>query len=488
MKLLRDQLAQVICENKRLAAKLEESDAKMAGLALAVDKAILELDLSNRQRDEALARVDLLEKALREVTEGKIKVERILEYYDNPHTPPRNRTITQREINRQKKEERKRNNPTGRKGRHKGCKNTAVSRKATRTVTHRPGKCGDCGGQNLELINTDNNIRIDIPFIPKMEVTNHRVDTCRCLDCGRETVPETGLTKGTSLGPNLLKMVIGLWKMNGSYQGIADFFSGLFGVDGCAKSTIQHARDAVADRMCLEADGIADQMAAKKGPMGMDETPVPVPSGTGQAWLAADEDSTLVKVEGSRGEAVLREHFPFFERPLTADGYQPYKNLFGTLQRCWAHISRESKSHVRIAEMRSGISSTDCRDAQARHDRLILVYHQAKGMGSATPGQCEVLVQRTIQIAQTYPGKLAGKIVSAAPYLFTFLLHPNMQPTNNHSERELRPIVLRRKVSGQIGSVNGMRRFGILFTCLLTWRKRNLNIYSELDRILMPQT
>lgn len=68
---------------------------------------------------------------------------------------------------------------------------------------------------------------------------------------------------------------------------------------------------------------------------------------------------------------------------------------------------------------------------------------------AATPGQCAVLVQRTIQIARTYPEKLANKIVSAAPFLFTFLPHPNMQPTNNHAERELHRPILRRKISGQ---------------------------------------
>ena len=35
-------------------------------------------------------------------------------------------------------------------------------------------------------------------------------------------------------------------------------------------------------------------------------------------------------------------------------------------------------------------------------------------------------------------------------------------------------------------SVDGMRRFSILFMCLLTWRKQKLDIYCELDRILLP--
>lgn len=327
---------------------------------------------------------------------------------------------------------------------------------------------------------------VDVPDIPKVEVTNHRTDTCRCLDCGGITTPETGPVRGTSLGPNLLKMVIGMWKMNGSCQGIAGLFSGLFGVDRCAKSTIQHARDGVADLMEPEAEAIAWEMISGDDPVGIDEMPIRRPGGTGRVWVAADDNATMVKAAASRAAAVLLEHFPMFHRPLTADGYPPYGILFGTLQRCRAHILREPDRHVRAGKKRTGVSETDCRDAEARHAQLQLVYRQAKETGSATPGQCEVFVQRTTQIALTCPEKLSNKIISAAPFLFTFLLHPGMQPTNNHTEREMRPIVLRRKVSGQICSVDGMRRFGILFTCLLIWRKRKLNIYREMDRILLP--
>ena len=186
-------------------------------------------------------------------------------------------------------------------------------------------------------------------------------------------------------------------------------------MDGCAKSTVQHGLGSMTPLMEPDANAMFEEMKSKKGPVGIDESPITVPDRTGQIWLAADEDTTLVKVAASRAEAVLREIFPFFERPLTADGYRPYRNLFKTLQRCWAHISRESESQVRIARERSGVSSTDCRDAQARHDRLMLIYHEAKEMVTATPGQCDVLVQRTIEVARTYPEKLANKIIAAAP-------------------------------------------------------------------------
>ena len=200
---------------------------KNAEQALMVDRLALKLSLATAKLDEALAKIAKQEEIIVEVTGSKAKAERILQYYDNAHTPPRNRTITQREINRQKKEERKKKNPTGRRGRHKGCTNTAVSRKATRTVVHRPDRCKSCGGGNLEAERTDNELVVDIPFIPQIEVVNHRLDTCKCLDCGKITTPSrTGLVRGTSLGPNLLKMTVGLWSMNASYEGIGEFLFG----------------------------------------------------------------------------------------------------------------------------------------------------------------------------------------------------------------------------------------------------------------------
>lgn len=100
IKLLRDHLAQVIGENKCQAANLEEVEVKSMETVLMLDQIVMEwdlanqeLDLTNRKLNEALAKVEQLENALREVAEGKIKAERILEYYDNVHTPPSSRTI-----------------------------------------------------------------------------------------------------------------------------------------------------------------------------------------------------------------------------------------------------------------------------------------------------------------------------------------------------------------------------------------------------------
>ena len=52
---------------------------------------------------------------------------------------------------------------------------------------------------------------------------------------------------------------------------------------------------------------------------------------------------------------------------------------------------------------------------------------------------------------------------------------------------EIRYPVIHRKVRGQIGSTGKMARFGILLTCILTWRKQKLNFYREMDRVLLAR-
>ena len=125
----------------------------------------------------------------------------------------------------------------------------------------------------MERASTNVKNVIDIPVIPKAEVTKHIIEACRCRSCHTVTVPKTGLNRGTSLGSNLLKFVAGLWKGKASYSDIADMLFGLFGMEGCAKSTVQHALGSTADAMAPEADSIKVEMDNKKTPVGIGETP-----------------------------------------------------------------------------------------------------------------------------------------------------------------------------------------------------------------------
>ena len=73
-------------------------------------------------------------------------------------------------------------------------------------------------------------------------------------------------------------------------------------------------------------------------------------------------------------------------------------------------------------------------------------------------------------------------------YLFTFLYHSNVPPDNNASERAIRNIKVKQKVSGQFKSTNGAFGFAVLRSITDTVKKNRLGILNALENIAKLQT
>ena len=168
------------------------------------------------------------------------------------------------------------------------------------------------------------------------------------------------------------------------------------------------------------------------------------------------------------------------------DGYSAYL-YYDKRQRCWSHILRDSRH---LCE-----SHRDCADVHVLHGRLKRLYDEAVGLRrlglEASAPHEPRMRRRAMEIAAAYRHAGFGfgnTLANAAPCLFTFMVYPGVEPTNNAAERELRPVVLHRKMRGKLVSPSGMRMFGTLMTCLLTWRKRGLDVGEELRRIALGAT
>ena len=87
-----------------------------------------------------------------------------------------------------------------------------------------------------------------------------------------------------------------------------------------------------------------------------------------------------------------------------------------------------------------------------------------------------LLLMLTIGIGDQYAFRSRARFCpSASPAVSVF------------GQGRVRPMAARRKIGGQAGGVKGMRRQGTLLMCLLAWRKRNLNVNRELERVLAPK-
>ena len=67
-------------------------------------------------------------------------------------------------------------------------------------------------------------------------------------------------------------------------------------------------------------------------------------------------------------------------------------------------------------------------------------------------------------------------------YLFIFVTNPDVDPTNNISERELRKLVVIRKISNGSRSKKGAKNTVTLLTILQTLKNTNKNLFQQLEK------
>ena len=86
----------------------------------------------------------------------------------------------------------------------------------------------------------------------------------------------------------------------------------------------------------------------------------------------------------------------------------------------------------------------------------------------------------------THPNcrRIAKRLGKHSGELFTFVVCPEVEGTNNVAERVLRPYVVRRKISGGHRSWAGARRHEILMSVLATCRLRREDLLATVTGAL----
>jgi len=106
-----------------------------------------------------------------------------------------------------------------------------------------------------------------------------------------------------------------------------------------------------------------------------------------------------------------------------------------------------------------------------------------------SPQTCQLEVELNQLLAQQIDKKQFAKtftfqksMIKHRNHLFTCLYHLEVPPDNNASERAIRTIKVKQKISGQFKS--GQHDFCVLRSIIDTLRKRNLNILSFLKEMV----
>ncbi len=151
------------------------------------------------------------------------------------------------------------------------------------------------------------------------------------------------------------------------------------------------------------------------------------------------------------------------------------------LQFCWSHILDDSKK----------LSENFGAEAKFVHRKLKEVYAIAKSLNhKGTSEQIEQLKGEIFQLTlRRYTHSTVRRFVNNLYYrdinsLFVFATDPDVEGTNNISERELRELVIQRDITHGSGSQRGAHAMAMLISIIQTLKLSKKNVLQGLQQII----
>jgi transposase len=211
-------------------------------------------------------------------------------------------------------------------------------------------------------------------------------------------------------------------------------------------------------------------------------------------WVFVARTFAFFTIAKSRSSEVLYQLLgPQFLGILCTDRFSAYiKYHKGKAQFCWAHLKRDLLGLQQFS--RTTVADRFARDALALHARLFRLWHRFR-RGDIDRDQLNQksiplemkffeLAKRHVNCADAEVRPLARLFFDHSDRLFAFVMHPDVEPTNNKSERAVRTAVQWRKTSFGNRSKKGELATARLLTAAGTCKMQGRNVLEFLEETI----
>lgn len=429
-----------------------------------------ENDLLRHENGYLRGRVNELEAETASLKVQLAKLDARLAMYENAHTPPSLKRGGKRKEDRKEGEKGK----PGQKNGHKGL--TRPTAKPDRQVQVTKEICPDCGAKLGDPFRIESTICEDIPEPQPSTVIEYKICHYICPCCQKEVIgTDPGCPNEGRFGNNTIAHVAllkyGSRLPHRKIQGALKQFYGLV----ISPATILDLTRRAADAVQPVYDAILDRIRGAPV-LYIDETSIDVQGENHWIWVFTTPTEAFFVIRKSRGMKVLLEVLTReFVGIIVCDGWRSYSGFTNRIQRCWAHLLRESKD---LAEK--------IPEAVPIHEALKNLYDQlTDALKSDPPPEVRKVMWHSARtrLGQLITGEYAnlkvqnfiGKVSNGFEFWFTFVIQPGVEPTNNRAERALREHVVIRKIIGTLRNSKGTSIHERLMTVLATWSLQGLD-------------
>jgi len=357
----------------------------------------------------------------------------------------------------------------------------------TAVVEHAAATCPDCGGTLTGGWVRWQRQVIDLPVAPAT-VTAQVVLARRCGRCGKTVTPTLDLSDQVlgrhRVSLQLMALIVLLREQLrlpvGLIQRYLETVHGLHLSQGELVAILQTTGTQATTAVAAVRDGIRASPVVQADETGWREN-----GQNGYLW-SLSKTTLRYFTQGNRRKEMVDEVLGTAGEPdaftgtLVTDFYAAYDHYPGPHQRCWIHLLRD------IHELRRKYPTDGVLSQWAT--RVLRLYHQAKadrGPEASWSADRQASWRRDRQrryeralarCCRPYVGAavpqrvLCQRVLKYLPELFTFIGDPRVPADNNAAERSVRPLVVRRKISGGTRTTASTLCRTALCTLTETWQ------------------
>jgi transposase len=331
---------------------------------------------------------------------------------------------------------------------------------------------------------------VDIPPVQPV-YTEYRQYGCACPGCDhfqKATYPP-GVNAPIQYGPRVAAYVsyLSVYEYL-PYQRLCLLMKDVFGLP-FSEGSISNLLSRAAAKATPVYEAIQAQLQ-QASYVGSDETGAKVKGTSWWIWAWQNAKNTFLKASAGRGSQTIEDTFPngLPKATLGSDRWAAQlKTTSKAKQLCLAHLQRDL---IYLEESEKSPWATHCKTL---FEQALQLDKQAQERGQAfRPTEKQAyqiehrlnrLLTRTIDQKQ-YPETLTFQrsMIKYRDCLLVFLYDLEIPPDNNASERAIRNVKVKQKVSGQFKT--GQHTFCILRSVIDTLKKRDLDIFAYLSQIM----
>lgn len=403
----------------------------------------------------------------------------------NSSVPPSQESIPSQAVRRTQSLRKKSDRKTGGQSGHPGSTLETIA-SSDFIEEYKPHYC-ECCGISLEeapCVCTRVSQVVDIP-LPRPQVKEHRSFnlTCSCGHINKSSLPRE-CSKRISYGKTIQSLVAFLSHVQCvSFERICEILKEIFSLS-ISEGTVRNMLTKIGNKSKSVCEEIRRRIT-KSAVVGADETGQYVNRVLNWAWIFQTDKLTYVYQDKSRGMKAINKHFPegLPDSILVTDRHGSYFNMnVKNHQVCIAHLLRNIQylTELDLAQNWSTRVSTLFREAI--HLRKTTSFETIP-VASIKERLDRLLNESVTHLHEDFH-KFKNGLFKCKDYLFTFLQNPNVPYDNNASERGIRKIKVKQKVSGCFRTEQGADDFMNIHSVVETAKKNGNSKYKAILAVL----